>query len=118
VMPDQGREDLDRLVKTLESAEPTPPTVAELTTNGISREVIEAAARRGLVVKVSPDLVFTAEFMDKAQDALRALAADGISVSAFRERVGTSRKYAVPLLEHFDREGVTRREGDLRFMRK
>jgi len=28
--------------------------------------------------------------------------------------VGTSRKYAVPLLEHFDRTGVTVRRGDLR----
>jgi selenocysteine-specific elongation factor len=38
-------------------------------------------------------------------------------VSAFREALGTSRKYAVPLLEWFDQQGVTRREGDLRFPR-
>jgi selenocysteine-specific elongation factor len=38
-------------------------------------------------------------------------------VSAVRERLGTSRKYAVPLLEHLDRTGVTRRSGDLRFAR-
>jgi selenocysteine-specific elongation factor len=35
-----------------------------------------------------------------------------------RERLGTSRKYAVPLLEHLDRTGVTRRSGDLRFARR
>ena len=44
-------------------------------------------------------------------------APDGITVSAFREALGTSRKFALPLLEHFDRTGVTRRDGDLRFPR-
>src|SRR5437588_12714649 len=29
-------------------------------------------------------------------------------VSAFRERLGTSRKYAVPLLEHLDQKAITR----------
>ncbi|HET9310876.1 MAG TPA: SelB C-terminal domain-containing protein, partial [Actinomycetota bacterium] len=38
-------------------------------------------------------------------------------VSTFREKLGTSRKYALPLLEHFDRAGVSRRDGDLRFPR-
>ena len=30
---------------------------------------------------------------------------------------GTSRKYALPILEWFDQRGITRREGDLRFPR-
>jgi selenocysteine-specific elongation factor len=42
-------------------------------------------------------------------------APDGMTVSALREALGTSRKYAVPLAEHMDRAGITRREGDLRF---
>ena len=42
----------------------------------------------------------------------------GITVSAFRERLGTSRKYALPLLEWFDQRGVTIRRGDLRVLRR
>ena len=38
-------------------------------------------------------------------------------MSALRAELGTSRKYAVPLMEHLDRTGVTRRDGDLRFPR-
>ena len=118
VTADQGHEDIDRLVKTIEAGEPTPPTIAELVASGITREIVDAAVRRGIVVKASPDLVFTAAFVDRAREALRELSGDGgISVSAFRERIGTSRKYAVPLLEHFDQKGVTRRQGDLRFVR-
>ena len=97
--------------------EPAPPTIAELRSRGIGRDVIEAAARERLVVRVGPDLVFLPSFVERAEAVIRA-ASGGITVSAFREALGTSRKYAVPLLEWFDQRGVTRREGDLRFARE
>ena len=37
-----------------------------------------------------------------------------IDVATFKELAGVSRKYAIPLLEHFDLERVTRRAGDKR----
>jgi selenocysteine-specific elongation factor len=37
-------------------------------------------------------------------------------VAAFKELSGVSRKYAIPLLEYFDRERVTRRAGDKRLI--
>jgi selenocysteine-specific elongation factor len=37
-----------------------------------------------------------------------------ITPAMFRDRFGTSRKYTIPLLEYFDREGVTVRIGDAR----
>jgi len=39
-----------------------------------------------------------------------------IDVPAFKDLAGVSRKYAIPLLEFFDREHVTRRAGDKRFI--
>ena len=39
-----------------------------------------------------------------------------IDVPAFKELAGVSRKYAIPLLEFFDREQVTRRAGDKRLI--
>ena len=50
-------------------------------------------------------------------DLVRAAGEDGITVSALRVELGTSRKYAVPLVEWMDREGLTRRRDDLRFPR-
>ena len=41
-----------------------------------------------------------------------------IDVSAFKDLAGVSRKYAIPLLEYFDREQVTRRAGDKRLILK
>ena len=111
--------DVARLLAALERAEPTPPSVSDLVAGGIAREVVDAAAGRGVVVRLSGDLVVRPEFVAAARRALRELADAGtpITVSAFRERLGTSRKYAVPLLEHFDRAGTTRREGDVRVLR-
>ena len=39
-----------------------------------------------------------------------------IDVPAFKDLAGVSRKYAIPLLEYFDRERVTRRAGDRRII--
>ena len=40
-----------------------------------------------------------------------------ITAARFRDVVGTSRKYIVPLLEFFDATGVTVRDGDQRALR-
>jgi selenocysteine-specific elongation factor len=39
-----------------------------------------------------------------------------IDVPTFKDLAGVSRKYAIPLLEYFDREQVTRRAGDKRLI--
>ena len=39
-----------------------------------------------------------------------------INVATFKDLAGVSRKYAIPLLEFLDRERVTRRAGDARFI--
>jgi selenocysteine-specific elongation factor len=41
-----------------------------------------------------------------------------MTAAGFRDLIGTSRKYAVPLLEWFDAHGVTIRSGDYRTLRK
>ncbi|MGZ8607726.1 MAG: selenocysteine-specific translation elongation factor, partial [Actinomycetota bacterium] len=111
----EGHEDeVERLVRAVADGEPTPPTVGELLAAGFRREVVEAAARASLLVRISPELVLTPAFVERALAEVRAAGPDGLTVSALRERVGTSRKYAVPLLEHLDQRRLTRRVGDVR----
>ena len=88
--------------------------VIQLEPTGKDTEV----AKQGALVKISNELVMTARFVQRAIALLTDADETGITVSAFRERLGTSRKYAVPLLEYLDRTGFTRREGDLRFPRR
>ena len=110
-----GGPEMDRLVEAVSVKEATPPTVAELQAQGFARDLIDTAARSGFLVRVSKDLVMTAGFVARAETALREL--PEITVSAFREKIGTSRKYAVPLLEYFDSQGLTLRRGDIRVLR-
>jgi selenocysteine-specific elongation factor len=115
---DARSEDLERLLAAVGGThEAMPTTVKDLLASGLPRDVLEAAARAGLVVRVSAELVFTPALVARAEALIRAAGPGGITVSAFREGLGTSRKYAVPLLEWFDQRGVTRREGDLRVAR-
>ncbi|MEX2101801.1 MAG: selenocysteine-specific translation elongation factor [Actinomycetota bacterium] len=107
---------LTKLIAAVGRHPEQPPTVKQLVASGTPPELIDAAAASGAVVQVAPDLVFVPSFVDEATRAVRATP-EGITVSGFRERLGTSRKYAVPLLEFLDRTGVTRRDGDLRFPR-
>jgi selenocysteine-specific elongation factor len=114
-----GREEeTGRLVRAVADAEPTPPTVQELASAGFAPEVIDAAARAGMLVRLSRDLVMTPGLVARAEALVRGSGKNGITVSAFREAMGTSRKYALPLLEHLDQAKVTVRRGDLRFPRE
>ena len=104
----------EKLLAAVDS--PTPPTVKELHVSGFGRDLIDAVVREGLITRISPDLVVSAGLIAQATSLVNA-APQGITVSSLREGLGTSRRYAVPLVEWLDRQGITRREGDLRFPR-
>ncbi len=79
-------------------------------------KTIDLLVRLGKVVKITPSLVYRKEEIAEMAEMVRQrLARDGfLDIAAFRELTGLSRKYSVPILEYFDREGITRREGDRR----
>jgi selenocysteine-specific elongation factor len=113
-----GREDADRLVEAVVGAEPTPPSVKELMAQGFGEELMQAVCNDGRLVRVSADIVVTPQFLVRAKDIIRDRGKPpGITVSAFREALGTSRRYALPILEYFDSRGLTRRQGDYRVLR-
>jgi selenocysteine-specific elongation factor len=114
----EHEEEVDRLVETVAAGEPTPPTVADLVASGFGRDVIDAATRAGLLVRIAPDFVLTPGSVELAVAIVRAAGPAGVTVSALREALGTSRRYAVPLLEHLDATGRTRRVGDVRVARE
>jgi selenocysteine-specific elongation factor len=104
------------LVARIARAEPTPPTVPELVAGGAAPSVIDACVRTARLARVSKELVVTPAFLARAEELARehAAAPDGLTVSGFREALGTTRKYALPLLASFDERGITRRDGDVR----
>jgi selenocysteine-specific elongation factor len=110
--------ELDELIAAISGEhEATPPTVKQLGEAGFDPALIDAAGRAGRLVRIAPDLVFTTAMLERGVAVAHEHALEGMTVSALREALGTSRKYAVPLAEYLDATGVTKRVGDLRFPR-
>ncbi len=88
-----------------------------MTPNG-SQEVLNFLVSKGILVRVSSELLFHNSVIKEIQKKLIQYLNEynEISVSQFRDIFATSRKYALPLLEHFDQEKITRREGDVRLL--
>jgi selenocysteine-specific elongation factor len=121
----EQREFLEREL-TVDPGRPfVPAALAEIVSHmkvsriaGIS-QAFDTLVASGAVVKVG-DGVYRAEQIAAARRKLEeALRRDReITMAGFRDIVGTSRKYAVPLLEWFDARGVTVRSGDVRLLRE
>jgi selenocysteine-specific elongation factor len=84
-----------------------------------SEKLLQLLLRAGALVRISPELIFHRDALASLRPKLAAYkAAQGerISVPAFKDLTGVTRKYAIPLLEYLDRERVTRRQGDERII--
>lgn len=102
------------------------PRLDELTTQlgppaiGASdlRRVIDAQCRAGQLVVIK-EHVFAAAHIEKLRAALVDWLTEHteITPSQWKELVGQSRKYTIPLAEHFDAQRVTLRVGDVRRLR-
>ena len=67
----------------------------------------------GTLVRVAEGMVFHRDVLEELKSAVRRERKknDLVDVAFFKELVGVTRKYAIPLLEWLDREHVTRRVG-------
>jgi selenocysteine-specific elongation factor len=82
------------------------------------RALQQLLERRGEIVKLASDWYADAAALARAEAALvdRLGEVGSAETGTFKELFGVSRKYLIPLLEYFDRRGVTRREGNRRVL--
>jgi selenocysteine-specific elongation factor len=91
--------------------------VRESQVNGASK-AFDMLLAKGAFVKVNEELyrgAQIAQVRSRVQTFLREH--NRMTMAEFRDLIGTSRKYAVPLLEWFDARGITVRSGDYRMLR-
>jgi selenocysteine-specific elongation factor len=83
-----------------------------------ARKIFQLLLDREEVVRVTTEFYFRREYLTDLIGKMRAFAHPDktIDVAQFKDLAGISRKYAIPLLEYFDREKVTRRMGDKRLI--
>ena len=108
------RSAVDGYLRQLESNPFSPPTDIR-----IDPEVINLLDYEGQVVKVSESVVFASSAYDEMVGRISAhLSEHGeITVADVRDLLGTSRKYALALMDHLDHVRITRRVGDVRVLR-
>jgi selenocysteine-specific elongation factor len=82
-----------------------------------AQKILQILLREKVLVKIAKDLVFHRNALARLHEMLtkyRKERGERLPITAFKELTGVTRKYAIPLLEHLDREHVTRRVGDER----
>jgi selenocysteine-specific elongation factor len=113
---------LTEKIHRLLGAEPlAPPDMRQIekelgAERGKVADVVRVMERQKSIVRVTSDLYFVAGCVDNVRTVLyKYLSENGeITAAAFRDLLGSSRKYTIALLEYFDREGTTVRVGDAR----
>lgn len=114
---------LDRVKVVLDSGG-VSPAAAHVIADGLNvpkqavEEILRVGVDAGELVRVDEGIYYSEATLRQLRDRLVAeYAGKRFSAAEFKEFFGTSRKFAIPLLEWFDAVGVTLRQGDARVVR-
>lgn len=88
-----------------------------------ARKILHLLVDSRKLMRIQNEMFMHADVVEDLKRKLHSYASQHepqrlIDVPAFKQLAGVSRKYAIPLLEYFDREQVTRRAGDKRIILK
>ena len=80
------------------------------------KAVIEALINSGKLIRVEEKILLHADYYNKALEmAKEHVAQNGqITLAEMRDLMGASRKFAVAILEYWDKRGITKKVGDAR----
>jgi selenocysteine-specific elongation factor len=113
-----------KLVTAYEAAGLEVPRLDDVITlaGDLPRATAEKLVRRlidqKVLIKVTDQFYFARTAIETTVESLRGSAEETVDVAGFKKLTGVSRKYAIPLLEYFDREHITARVGDKRVVLK
>ena len=96
-----------------------PPSLTEVTRErGAPGRVLEDMESSRQIVRIAPDFGLTQDGYTRWLCAIGQMLTeqDRVTVGELRDRLRTSRKYALAFLEHLDARSVTRRVGDARVL--
>lgn len=113
----------DKVERIYRKQKYSPPTGEEIKAmfdkDGLlARKMVDMLVVEKKLVKVGSDMCFHATAIEAMrQSVIDFLKNNGkMTVAEFRDLIGTSRKYALPLIQHFDRLKITKRVGDDRIL--
>jgi len=81
------------------------------------KQTLTALMTNGTLVALTPQILIHKEQYLAAFRIFEEMASVApVALGVYRDRLGVSRKYAVAILEHFDKRGFTRLEGEARIL--
>lgn len=86
--------------------------------SAVADKLVRLMVEADTLVKVTDEFYFARTAINATIELLQNCGEEAIDVPRFKELAGVSRKYAIPLLEYFDRIHVTARVGDRRVVLK
>ena len=117
----KAREEIERVFR---EAGCSPPTFSQAEEQfgdtKAARQMISLLIEQGALTKISPTFACHRANLDPAREKIRDHfnGSDKLQVGDLKTLLGVSRKHAVPLLEYFDRTGLTTRVGDHRVLKE
>ncbi len=122
-MSAEDRAEMQKLASWLEEAGARAHTRDEIQAShgkaGLA--LLERLLETGEAQAVGPTFIWGGKSFASAMEIVEEVcgAHDGVlDIPELRDRLGTSRKFLIPFLEHLDRIGVTARKGDRRILRR
>ncbi|AOT72785.1 selenocysteine-specific translation elongation factor [Geosporobacter ferrireducens] len=112
-------EEIDRLYLEREFQTPAPEDFLNSKKNEQKyREVLEALIEKKQLIKINEDILLHVENYEKAKEMLKQFIKENgqITLSEFRDLIHTTRKYALPLIENFDQNKITKRIDEKRVL--
>ena len=106
---------IDELMRILNEQPYSPPSLAELNQR-IGEDLLRALIDLRQIIRVSDGIAFPKANYEKLVTEIRQhIETHGeIDAKTLRDKFGTSRKYAIAVLDHLDALGITQRVGDVR----
>ncbi|NLB52645.1 MAG: selenocysteine-specific translation factor, partial [Syntrophomonadaceae bacterium] len=102
-----------------------PPSIEEIQNdlninNADMAEVLNYMVNKGQIIKLEGDIYFSKIAIEEGKRILEEYFKENkeLSLATARDLLKTSRKYALPLVEYYDRIRFTRRIGDMRIKAK
>jgi selenocysteine-specific elongation factor len=119
-LSDKQRDLLSRTLDAMRAGGATAPDAAAIgAALAVPPQAVEEMWRLGVaadsIVKVGDGLYYTRDTLDDIHALMRTLG-ERFTVAMFRDATGSSRKFALPLLQWFDEARVTKRVGDERLL--
>ena len=120
-LSEQQERVVSRLLGALKGRGIDVPPLKELAGRfSVTDELLDSLEASGRLVRVSANIGYESGSFDELKvEVVGIIRENGeIDVSTLRDHFGSSRKFCLPLLEHLDSMGITRRVGDHRVLRR